>query len=408
MAVLNNLWIRGGKQKLGGVVLYQLNGQTLARELAPSISNPRTTSQMTQRVRLANLVAFYKANKSWMKHSFEDKSERSSDYNAFVSANIGTNLVALTKSEAAGGAAVVGPYQITRGSLLSIEHTLSGSTIKTNINLGNYQITATTTIGALSAAILANNLTLSEGMQLSLIVNTQQAGNASQQPYIVCRAYELILYTSSTSLLTDFFPESVTSVAAGTNNYALGLNTTTYAEGGAAFILSQTAGGVTRVSSQRIQMFGSQSVYNAHISASALAAAIASYGESTDVFLDTANANALVNVLATQTILSVTYDGQTYVAGDEFDGVLEADTQWSFQMSQPIPEGATLSATATSNGLGDLEMMGPTANGSVVSGVSDGDTDLTTNGQPVEFNLFINGEKFTIKLVYNNGQHLGD
>lgn len=408
MAVLQNLWIRGGKQRLGGVVLYQMNGQTLARELAPQVANPRTTAQMRQRVKLSNLVAFYKANKVWMRNAFEDKAQRESDYNAFVAANIGNTLVALTKSEVASGAAVAAPYQITRGSILSIEHTLQGTTIKTNLNLGNFQIASGTTIGALSTAILNNNLTLSEGMQLSLIVNVQQAGQASQQPYIVVRVYEFLLNRSSSEPLTNYFPDSVTSVAAGTGNYALALNTTTYAEGGATFILSHSVGGVTRVSSQRLQLFGSQSIYNAHTTAAAMQAAIDSYGVGGDVFLDTNNANALLDVLGTMTILSMTIDDVTYMAGDDITSVNGGDSI-IFNLSQQVPEGAVVSAIMDFvDGAGEIPLTAVTASGNRVTAEYDGQTLDHNDSSTVVFSVTINGETFTLSLNVKDGQHLGD
>lgn len=408
MAVLQNLWIRGGKQRLGGVVLYQMNGQTLARELAPQVANPRTTAQMRQRVKLSNLVAFYKANKVWMRNAFEDKAQRESDYNAFVAANIGNTLVALTKSEVASGAAVAAPYQITRGSILSIEHTLQGSTIKTNLNLGNFQIAASTTIGQLSTAILNNNLTLSEGMQLSLIVNVQQSGNASQQPYIVVRVYEFLLNHSSTEPLTNYFPESVTTIAAGTNNYALALSTSTYAEGGATFILSHSVGGVTRVSSQRLQLFGSQSVYNNHTTAAAMENAIASYGVGADVFLDTNNANALLDVLSTMTILSVKIGNTTYTAGDDFDGTLGEDQSVQITMSQPIPTGATIEAYISGSAGGRLLINPNDPEGNVIAGDTYLEDDAPEFSNFVLITAIINDEEFTIRLAYHDGQHLGD
>ena len=62
MAVLQNMWLRGAKKKLGGTVLYTQGGRTLQRELAPEVKNPKTPAQMGQRVKWANLVAFYRAN----------------------------------------------------------------------------------------------------------------------------------------------------------------------------------------------------------------------------------------------------------------------------------------------------------------------------------------------------------
>lgn len=385
-----------------------MNGQTLARELAPQVANPRTTAQMRQRVKLSNLVAFYKANKVWMRNAFEDKAQRESDYNAFVAANIGNTIVALTKSEVASGAAIAAPYQVTRGSILSIEHTLQGSTIKTNLNLGNFQIAAGTTIGELSTAILNNNLTLSEGMQLSLIVNVQQSGNASQQPYIVVRVYELLLNRSSSEPLTNYFPESVTTIAAGTNNYALALNTTSYAEGGATFILSHSVGGVTRVSSQRLQLFGSQSVYNAHTTAAAMANAIDSYGVGGDVFLDTNNANALLDVLNTMTILSVKVGNATYMAGDQIDSIGSGEII-TFNMSQPVPSGAEVQTKIDLvNGAGETPLGGATIDGNKVM-VANGASSYDHNdGDSVVFSVTINGETFNLQCPWGDGQHLGD
>lgn len=408
MAVLQNLWIRGGKQRLGGVVLYQMNGQTLARELAPQVANPRTTSQMQQRVKLSNLVAFYKANKGWMRNAFEDKAQRESDYNAFVAANIGNTQVALTKSEVASGAAVAAPYQITRGSILSIEHNLQGSTIKTNLNLGNFQIAAGTTIGQLSTAILNNNLTLSEGMQLSLIVNIQQSGEASQQPYIVVRVYEFLLNRTSPELLTSYFPESVTTIAAGTNNYALALNTTTYAEGGATFILSHSVGGVTRVSSQRLQLFGSQSVYNSHTTAAAMTAAIDSYGVGADVFLDTNNANALIDAVQTMTLLGVKYAGQIAHQGDEIDWSISEDEPFAFIMSQPIPEGATITTLIEIDDSGDMNLNSGKVHANEYAGDTYGSVPDADEGGTYKFTIVINGVIFSQTNVYGKGMHLGD
>ena len=119
MAILKSLIVRGGRKQIGGMVLYSRNGETIARELAAQVTNPRTPAQMEQRVKLSNLVAVYRANASWMRGAFENKKDRESDYNAFVSANVGNNAVALSKSDVAAGAAVVGNYKITSGSLPS-------------------------------------------------------------------------------------------------------------------------------------------------------------------------------------------------------------------------------------------------------------------------------------------------
>lgn len=305
MAVLNNLWLRGGKQRLAGAVLYQLNGQTIARELAPAISNPRTDAQMSSRVKLANVVAVYRANRAWMKGSFENKKERESDYNAFLRANLSSSQVALTKSEASQGAAVASPYQVTGGSLLPITHTTSGALILTDLFVGNLTLGEQTTVGALSAALLDNNNGLAEGMQLSLIVNVQQARPADGLPYIIARAYEFVLNRESETLVYTYLPSEVQTRAQSAAGKALVLDTTNMGSGAACFILSQTTGGVTRVSTQTLFLFGSDSTYTRYTSATQQADAIASYGESSTYFLDSNSARAAREIAESIRVTSV-------------------------------------------------------------------------------------------------------
>lgn len=92
MAKIKSLWLRGSSQRLGGAVTYMLKGVQIARELAAKVDNPRTPKQMNQRVKLANVVAFYRANRPWMERlAFETKKQNWSTYNAFVSANFAAN-----------------------------------------------------------------------------------------------------------------------------------------------------------------------------------------------------------------------------------------------------------------------------------------------------------------------------
>ena len=345
MAVLNNLWLRGGKQRLAGAVLYQLNGQTIARELAPAITNPRTDAQMSSRVRLANVVAVYRANRAWMKGSFENKKERESDYNAFVAANLSTSGVALTKTEASQGAAVASPYQVTGGSLLPITHTTSAALILTDLFVGRLSLGEQTTVGALSTALLDNNNGLAEGMQLSLIVNVQQARPADGLPYIIARAYELVLNRTSETLVYSYLPSDVKTQAQSAGNNALVLDTTNMGSGAACFILSQTTGGVTRVSTQTLFMFGNQSTYTRYTSATQQSDAIASYGESSTYFLDSSSARAARDIAESVRVVSVTTEGGENLMVPENGATLDASTTLSVRFSE-IParagDGSTL------------------------------------------------------------------
>lgn len=346
MAVLKSLIVKGGRKQIGGIVLYNRKGETIARELAAQVSNPRTPDQMQQRVRLANLVAVYRANRSWMKGAFEDKKERESDYNAFVSNNMANTKVAMSKSEVDSGAAVVGPYKITSGSLPVIECTLNGNNLTTNINLGNFTITDETTVGEFAAAVINNNNGISEGMQLSVIVNLQQAMASSGVPYITVRAYEVILDTQDEGLLSDLVPDEILSTS-GDSNKVLVMDTTNLGDGAGAFILSHSSGGTTRVSSQSLVFFGSNATYRSYTSDAAWARAMASYGESESSFLNSNSSQSAQSVVTTLSLLGIEYDDDTYTSGQQLTSSFKAGEVVTFNFNRSFGADAVISAYYT-------------------------------------------------------------
>lgn len=382
MAVLNNLWLRGGKQRLAGAVLYQLNGQTIARELAPAISNPRTDAQMSSRVRLANVVAVYRANRAWMRGSFENKKERESDYNAFLRANLSSSQVALTKTEASQGAAVASPYQVTGGSLLPITHTTSAALILTDLFVGNLSLGEQTSVGALSAALLDNNNGLAEGMQLSLIVNVQQSRPADGLPYIIARAYELVLNRTSEALVYSYLPSEVQTRAQSASGNVIVLDTSNMGSGAACFILSQTTGGVTRVSTQTLFMFGNQSTYTRYTSATQQAEAIASYGESSTYFLDSNSARAAREIAESIRVVSVIFGDGTNLMVPDNNVEFSSTTAFSVNFSEVPGRAGDGSTTAE-----DYYITKDSASGRVVATATDVD--------PVD------GEDTTLDITFN-------
>lgn len=63
-------WLRNGKGKLAGATVYQQNGETVMREVV-SPSNPKTTSQLMQRVIMHTIMSAYSLLKEICDHSFE-------------------------------------------------------------------------------------------------------------------------------------------------------------------------------------------------------------------------------------------------------------------------------------------------------------------------------------------------
>lgn len=349
MAVVKNFWLKDNTQKLGGAVIYQVNGQTLMRQLAPAVSNPRTDAQMSTRVRLANLVAFYRASAGWMKGAFESKAANQSDYNAFVSANAAANAVWLTKSQVEAGTCIVAPYTISRGSMGEIKQTASATMITSNLYVGELTISAATTVGELSAALIANNNGLQNGDQLSVIQYIQNTGTAGSYT-VTCRAREMLLNTSSVELVSRFLPVEILGVSTG-DTPALSILTSSFV-GGAAFILSRTQGGRILVTTSYVTLTNGNSVYTAMTSTTQKETAIRSYGTNTVVFLDSnvvADANAGVPTAAS--IASVVIGGRTYAAGAYLPESLPASSQVVLNLTAPVElsQAATLTITREGN-----------------------------------------------------------
>lgn len=358
MAKLINGLLGNSRNKIGSIVTYVSKGQQIARSKAANISNPRTASQMTQRIKLSNVVAMYRANKGWMdRYAFENKPTRWSVFNAFVSANLSASLVALTKQEAAAGACVVAPYKMTDGSLpqIQINELVEQGVFTTDLFIGDLVIDAETTIGELSAALIANNNGIVQGMQLSLIENAQDVVNLI--PRVVCRAYEFIINSSDTTLLTEKWGSAgLTTYTGGTSN-AIAYDTM-QGETAFTFILSHTYGGKTHVGASYM-VLNDPAVYESYTSSTAVDLAIQSYGSGNNTpFLDSteAGSSASGDVTITPTILGVRVGTSgNFVSPGAYLGIFGGELNATLQinLSQEVDAtGASVTATSSQGDTG--------------------------------------------------------
>ena len=289
MAKVKSSGLRNYVGRLGGSVYYMLKGQNIAREKAPEVSNPRTATQMRQRMQWANLVAMYKCLQPYLgKKAFQNKPATWSDYNAFMSANLGSTPVYLTKESVQNGVTYLAPYKVTEGSLPAINNALStdGANFETNIWLGE-EISIATTIGKLSELIIDHNTGWQNGDQLGIVI--MQNGRM-YRPYT--QAFEIILNPSDERAIQDVFPYSNEFL---TTNDARNLtidpsvieNPTQGLAVACAVIHSRTISGKTSVSTQSLVLNRSaQNDYNEKITEDAFNAARESYGLPTEVWLD--------------------------------------------------------------------------------------------------------------------------
>ena len=290
MAIVKNFWLVNQSKKLAGAVIYQAMGQTRSRELAASVSNPRTVSQMNQRVKWANLVNFYRINSGWMKFAYETKKTNQSEYNKFMSLNVSNSRIFLPKSLAAQGACIVDSYIMTQGSLASIEVTPGTNLWTTNLFLGaDESLDPNLTIGEVSQLLLENNPAIREGDQLSFIRFTQQTSPSSGVPYVIVRKYEVIIKANDPRPFFEFMPSAYISAQSTADNTAIVVLDSGYA-GGFLLCLSRTVGGKTYVSTQSIVVANNDALIAQYSSSTALQEAIDSYGESEEPFLTSTTA----------------------------------------------------------------------------------------------------------------------
>lgn len=282
MAKVKSLLLRKSSGKLAGTTMYTTSGVTIMREIATDVKNPRTKAQMTQRVKLANLVNTYQVLKRFFKYAFENKKPLTSDYNAFVAANLTNSPVYLTKQAAAANVVVPAPYRISEGTLPTLfDTTLDDGVFEGPLLSGLSSITSATTVAQVSSALLAAYDGLAEGMQISFIaIGCDDIGTN-----LVITLNEFVIDSSNTAeKILDFMP------SAGVSN---GYLSSSVLQGSdviaGAFVVSQTVAGKTRVTTT--SLVSSDTSVSSFVGSAALEAAINSYGESTDVFLDSNKAN---------------------------------------------------------------------------------------------------------------------
>lgn len=372
MAILKSLIARKAKQKLAGMALYELNGQTVARELAATVTNPRTQAQMAQRMRLSNMVQFWKKSRPWSKHgAFENKKSTWSDYNAFVSANMGLTSPYLTKEQVAQGACVLAPYTVSRGSLPVVQ-TRANETREIFISdiyldIESFDVLSEdATTGEISRAIISGNNGILNGDQISLVVYSQQIQNGV--PYVVCRYYEFTLDVNADNSTPNAPWLVISNLGDGRGALAHNYDDTTCA---AAFVISRKVGGKIQTSTEKLVLNASATAfYQQFVSSTQRSAAIASYGEDTTNFLDpnTRAGGSNSQVPAGLSLLSVSVGGRTYTNGfDRFNVPVGSAIVLNFSTEVPFIENSTVTLYGTNNGTQNIAVTASNVAGSQIS-----------------------------------------
>lgn len=103
--------------KLGQQVLYRAGGEQRARAYVAKIKNPRTLSQMKNRILMNNVVSAFHGLKPLLQASFPNRKANQSAFNAFVQANKQRNQYYIGKSDVEHTACVPYGMQIAKGNV---------------------------------------------------------------------------------------------------------------------------------------------------------------------------------------------------------------------------------------------------------------------------------------------------
>lgn len=268
--------------KVGDFIFSRQGGEQRSRAYIPVVANPKTRSQMQQRTQLANLVAMYRTAIRLFPSAFSNKKSNRSDYNEFVGKNLGGVSVYLTKEMVKYGTCIAAPYQITAGSLPSIQVTGEGVEAVTNIKLpAGFEITAETTVAEVSQAILQANPSWQAGQQLSYISVIQETNVETGYPYCYANLYSMTLNVNDGRIAWDMIPDFGLSSVDGVIGHGQSVG-----DGCFAWVKSSIdANGKINVSTQRF-IVTSRELYATYSDEAAKLAAMASYDVQEDVFLN--------------------------------------------------------------------------------------------------------------------------
>ena len=268
---------------IGSMTLRRVNGVTITSEKVTR-NTSKTFAQLRRWVQMANITGMWRAFEGNLRLSFEGRRQLMSDMNRFVQANLGRIPVYLTSQEATQGGAVVAPYQITRGSLPSVEVVANGPNgeVGTDISLGSLTIGESTTLKQFSDAVVNNNANYQNGDQISCFVAKQSTNSVTGVPYVEIDAYEVTLdQTDNETLLSEFDPDGVVFTTMASSD-KLGMSQTV--NGGVAYVHSRKTPSGTKVSTQELLV--NNTLLPNYQSDAKMLEAVKSYGgTTTDAFL---------------------------------------------------------------------------------------------------------------------------
>lgn len=164
-----NMLLGMSRGSVGDVTFYRSGGSQRARARNRKPANPMTVRQQTQRAKFANAVKFHKqVTSNFFRFAYEDKKVNESDYNAFMRHNVGNSGFIGARASKIASWPALGLWEVTSGSLpeINVSRPTTGYRFDCDLNID----AGYTTVGALSAALIAQGDTWREGDILTALM----------------------------------------------------------------------------------------------------------------------------------------------------------------------------------------------------------------------------------------------
>lgn len=310
-----NMLLGYASGKVGSLVFSRRLGQQVTRPYNATVRNPKTLSQMSRRIKWANIINMWRLLKPWLQMGMQNRKTSQSDYNKFVSLNINQSEAFLLKEEARQGATLLAPFIITSGSL-GVRSMRSAAV--TDIAVGTINLAAST-IGQLSSAIITSNQGYQVGDQITVFALGQDL--VAGIPQVLPHAFKFLLTDDADVTPAIDAIEVFGSVAPAVKDGFLAFEFAgvEYSASAGAVVQSRLlADGVLAVSDSRLvvdfEVDGVQQSRNPY--AATQEEALASYGFNADAFLSPASAGEVVQL---PTVSAVTLNGSKIANGGTFN-----------------------------------------------------------------------------------------
>lgn len=248
MAKFSSTLIEEASGKLGKKLVMRntAKGQILAKAPRKASQPRRSEKQANTRFQMSNLLANYRLYSGKLAEAFENKGAGLSDANMYVSVNWGYQPVYMTRQMRLQGCCVLADNMFSTGSLDPIGYALNDDgKLVSDLDLG-FEISASTTVAQLSAALMQRSEGWEEGDQLTCFIGTQYLGSDGL-PRATMKAHRVVISLEDSSTLWDVVSSDGFSTVGGCLASGVVLENM-----GCAWVHSRDQNNTTKVSTQRL------------------------------------------------------------------------------------------------------------------------------------------------------------